>query len=74
LKEFHQKALPNDYNAYIRNFGSAPTDAFYKALAWNGLKEEDVSAWTELPQSQKDAINGWQVIANQLGKSVPCVN
>lgn len=73
LKEFHKNALPNDYNAYIRNFGTAPTDAFYRALAWNGLKLENVKAWMDLPQAEKDAINAWQVIANQLGKSVPCM-
>ncbi|PBJ08084.1 Ferredoxin-1 [Flavobacterium sp. ACN6] len=72
LKDFHKNVLSNDYNAYINNFGSAPPDAFYRAMAWNGLKEQDVPAWTELSQAEQDAINGWTLIANQLGKSVPC--
>ncbi|PAM94407.1 hypothetical protein B4N84_14035 [Flavobacterium sp. IR1] len=74
LKEFHKNVLTNDYNAYVRNFGEEPTDSFYRALAWNGLKDNDVKAWVDLSQVEKDEIQRMSVRANQLGKTVPCSN
>ncbi|KUJ59144.1 hypothetical protein AR687_24590 [Flavobacteriaceae bacterium CRH] len=73
LKDFHQNALKDDYQKYIDNFGVAPGDDFYKALAWGGLKEGDVNEWNKLSEAEKAAINttvgskmGW------LSRTAPC--
>ena len=33
-----------------------PSDAFYEALAWSGLQENNVKAWTNLSPEQCQAI------------------
>lgn len=73
LKSFHQNALKDDYQKYIDNFGVAPGDDFYKAMAWGGLKEGDVDEWNKLSAAEKEAINttvgskmGW------LSRTPPC--
>jgi hypothetical protein len=53
LKGFHKTALIDDYNKYINNYGEAPSDAFYEALAWSGLRENNVKAWADLPAEKK---------------------
>ena len=57
LKDFHKKVLVGDYN-YLTDNGANPLpDDFYEALAWQGLKINDVKAWVDLPQFRKDEIN-----------------
>jgi len=53
LKEFHKNVLTDDYNKYTNYYGEAPTDAFYEALAWGGLRENDVKAWVDLSAEKK---------------------
>jgi hypothetical protein len=74
LKDFHKNVLTDDYNKYTNYFGEVPSDAFYEALAWGGLKDIDVKAWTDLPAEKKASI---EALANRvpiLSKTVPCSN
>jgi hypothetical protein len=74
LKEFHKNVLTDDYNNYTNYYGEAPTDAFYEALAWGGLRDNNVKSWADLPAEKKAAI---EVLANRvpyLSKTVPCPN
>lgn len=74
LKDFHLNVLPNDYAAYTRYYGEAPSDAFYEALAWSGLKDVDVKAWTDLPATKRALIEKLAKRAILLGKTTPCSN
>ncbi len=57
LKSYHKNVLVGDYN-YLSNNGANPIpDTFYEALAWRGLKNHNVQAWIDLPQSEKDALS-----------------
>ncbi len=56
LKSFHKNELKNDYNKYIGFYGSEPSNYFYKALAWRGLKEIDTTAWDKLSKDEKEKI------------------
>ncbi|RTY96284.1 hypothetical protein EKL32_02740 [Flavobacterium sp. GSN2] len=74
LKEFHKMQLPNDYDAYINYYGEEPNDAFYEALAWVGLKDNNVDAWVKLPEAKKEEINNMGSRIDKLGKISPCTN
>ncbi|MDR7212745.1 uncharacterized protein YbaA (DUF1428 family) [Flavobacterium piscis] len=72
LKAFHKMVLTDDYNKYTNHFGEVPSDAFYEAMAWNGLKENDVKAWNDLTANQKATIEKLANRGNLLSKIVPC--
>ena len=72
LKEFHKTVLIEDYNKYTNHFGEVPSDAFYEAFAWGGLKENDIKAWNDLPADKKAAIEKLANKAILLSKTVPC--
>lgn len=72
LKEFHKNVLTEDYNKYVNYYGEEPSDAFYEALAWGGLKDNDVKAWTDLPSDKKTSIENLAKRANLLTKTTPC--
>ena len=74
LKAFHQKALVDDYNKYTQYYGEAPNDAFYEALAWGGLRENNVKAWTDVPADKKATIESLSNGATMLSKMTPCTN
>ncbi len=74
LKEFHKNVLTDDYNKYINYYGEAPNDAFYEALPWGGLRDNDVKAWVDLPAEKKIAIEALANRAILLSKTVPCLN
>lgn len=74
LKEFHKTVLIDDYNKYIAYYGENPSDAFYEALAWGGLRLENVKAWTDLTADKKAAIENLANRATKLSKMVPCVD
>ncbi|MEM8522567.1 hypothetical protein [Flavobacterium sp. PL12] len=57
LKNFHQNVLVNDYNNYTKYYDEEPSEDFYNAFAWGGLKNSDVKAWIDLTNEQKTAIN-----------------
>jgi hypothetical protein len=73
LKDFHKNALTEDYNKYVAFWGHEPTDAFYEAMAWGGLQENDVKDWVDLPAEKKKEIIA---LANKenayLTKNAPC--
>jgi hypothetical protein len=73
LKDFHKNALTDDYNKYVAFWGHEPTDAFYEAMAWGGLQENDVKDWVNLPDEKKKEIIA---LANKenayLTKNAPC--
>ena len=53
---FHENVLIGDYN-YLTNNGLNPLpDSFYKALAWQGLKDHHVEAYINLPDSKKTEL------------------
>ena len=56
LKSFHMNVMSGDYN-YLSSLTPNNLDAFYEALAWQGLKNHGVQAWINMPQNQKDSIN-----------------
>ena len=74
LKEFYETVLKDDYNKYVTYYGEVPSDAFYEAVAWGGLKDSDVKAWTDLPDDKKASINSLANRVIVLGKTVPCPN
>ncbi len=74
LKEFHKTQLTSDYNAYKKYYEEEPNDSFYEALAWVGLKESNVDAWTKLDENTKKAINAVSNRIMMLGKVSPCSN
>ena len=74
LKEFYETVLKDDYNKYVAYYGEVPSDAFYEAVAWGGLKDSDVKAWTDLPDDKKASINSLANRVIVLGKTVPCPN
>ncbi|KIA98941.1 hypothetical protein OA93_06880 [Flavobacterium sp. KMS] len=72
LKEFHKNVLTDDYNKYINYYGEVPSDAFYEALAWGGLRDNNVKAWTDLSADKKAAIEKLASRVPLLSKLVPC--
>ncbi|MFE3868413.1 hypothetical protein ACFX5E_10055 [Flavobacterium sp. LS2P90] len=72
LKGFHKTALIDDYNMYINYYGEAPSDAFYEALAWSGLRENNVKAWADLPAEKKAAIEALASRVDRFSRTVPC--
>ncbi|QTE21316.1 hypothetical protein [Polaribacter cellanae] len=56
LKHFHKNILIGDYN-YLTDNGTNPLpDDFYEALAWQGLKDHKVKAYTDLLDSKKTKL------------------
>ena len=56
LKKFHKNILVGDYN-YLTNNGTNPLpDIFYEALAWQGLKDDHIKSYSDLPNSKKTAL------------------
>ncbi|MDX6183582.1 hypothetical protein SGQ44_14725 [Flavobacterium sp. Fl-77] len=74
LKEFHKTILIDDYNKYIAYYGEVPSDAFYEALAWGGLRDNDVNTWTDLPADKKTSIINLANRAAMLSRITPCAN
>ncbi|WP_166921333.1 hypothetical protein [Flavobacterium poyangense] len=72
LKEFHKNQLPNDYKAYKDYFGEEPSDAFYEAMSWGGLKDSNVKEWNNLSPAKKAEIENLASRTRMLSKSVPC--
>ncbi|MBF4494407.1 hypothetical protein IR010_17815 [Flavobacterium sp. MR2016-29] len=74
LKEFHKNVLTDDYNKYVANYGTAPSDDFYEAMAWGGLRNGNVKAWTDLPADKKASIESLASGVTQLTKTYTCPN
>lgn len=74
LKDFHKNILTSDYNKYTDYYGEAPSDAFYEAMAWGGLKDNDVAAWKNLSPEKKAEIENLARRNNLLTKTPPCQN
>jgi hypothetical protein len=75
LKEFHKTILIDDYNKYIDYYGEAPSDAFYEALAWGGIRDQkNIQAWTDLPEDKKASIIKLSNRVNNLSRMAPCPN
>lgn len=74
LKHFHKNVLTEDYNKYTAYYEEIPNDDFYEALAWRGLKEHNVKAWTELSPQRKEEINTLSNRVDVLTKTINCTN
>lgn len=71
LKNFHKNVLTSDYNKYTNYFGSSPTDTFYEALAWQGLSNHGVKAYTDLSDIRKKEISSEAIKLGKLTKDCP---
>ncbi len=69
-KHFHKNVLTEDYNKYIAYYEEFPSDDFYEALAWRGLKEHNVKTWTDLSTERKEEINNLSIRVDVLTKAV----
>lgn len=74
LKQFHQSLFPGDIKAYTDYYNEPPSDAFYEALAWGGLRDENVKAWNDLPDAKKASIEALASRVEQFSKTSPCSN
>lgn len=74
LKSFHKNVLTNDYNGYINYYGETPSDAFYEALAWGGLRDSNVKAWEDLSTLMKTEIENLVKRNAVLTRTAPCPN
>jgi hypothetical protein len=72
LKEFNKTVLVDDYKNYINYYGEEPSDAFYEALAWSGLQDNNVKAWTNLSPEQRQAINNLASRVTKMSRTVAC--
>jgi hypothetical protein len=72
LKEFNKTMLPNDYKNYTEYYGEEPSDAFYVALAWSGLKDNNFKAWTDLSAQKKQEINDLAARVTKMSKTIDC--
>jgi hypothetical protein len=72
LKNFHKNVLAEDYNNYTEFFGEEPSDDFYEALAWLGLKEHNIKAWTDLSIERQQEIEDLTVREGYLTRGVIC--
>ncbi|MDR7208694.1 hypothetical protein J2W48_000615 [Flavobacterium piscis] len=70
LKAFHKNVLPDDYKKYIDYYGVPPSDEFYEAFAWGGLKDSKVKPWTDLSPERKAAIEALASRAKNFSKIV----
>jgi len=71
-KAFHKNVLTDDYNKYTSYYGATPTDAFYEAMAWSGLRDNNVKAWVGLPAEKKAAIEALANRVPKLSTIAPC--
>lgn len=56
LKSFHKKVMIKDYN-YLTDNGTNPLpDSFYEGLAWQGLQNVNVKAYTSLDEEIKSEL------------------
>ena len=74
LKHFHKNVLTKDYNEYTDYYDEVPSHDFYEALAWRGLKEHDIKAWTELSAERKNEINDLAIRVDVLTLDVKCTD
>ena len=72
MKHFHKNVLTDDYNKYTTYYEEKPSDAFYEALAWRGLKEHDVKAWTDLSSTKKQELESLSLRVDVLTRAVTC--
>jgi hypothetical protein len=72
LKSFHENVLVGDYN-YLTNNGTNPLpNSFYEALAWQGLKDTNVKAYTDLPDTKKTELtNSLNTYYHSITKNCP---
>lgn len=53
LQTLHKQKMKADFDAYTNHFGEEPSSDFYRALAWQSLKEVNTTAWNELSSADK---------------------
>ena len=72
LISFHKSVLVGGYN-YLTNNGANPLpDSFYEALAWQGLKDANVKAYTDLPNFKKTELtNSLNTYYHRTTKNCP---
>lgn len=71
LKNFHQNVMTKDYN-WLSDNGTKSLDGFYEALAWSGLIEHNVKAYTDLPNSKKiELTNSLNTFYHESTKNCP---
>ena len=66
-KAFHKNVLIDDYNKYTNYFDETPS-----AMAWSGLRDNNVKAWVGLPAEKKAAIEALANRVPKLSTIAPC--
>ncbi|RPD94039.1 hypothetical protein EGM88_12710, partial [Aureibaculum marinum] len=74
LKDFHKNVLTTDYLKFVEYYGEAPADKFYEALAWQGLADHDVKAYTDLSDDEKEELSDEVFKIGMLTKNCPDTN
>jgi len=63
--------LTENGNKYVA-YEEEPSDVFYEALAWRGLKEHSVKAWTDLSPERQEELYNLSLRVDILTKAVTC--
>lgn len=74
LKNFHKNVLTDDYNKFINYYEETPSDTFYEALAWRGLRNHDVKAYADLSDERKAELETEDHKIGLLTKDCPNSN
>ena len=75
LKDFHKNVLTKSYNELTEHFSAEPTDEFYEALSWIGLRDRGVKEYQDLTTEKKKSIDSELQKLGLLSKTNnPCNN
>lgn len=69
LQTLHKQKMKADFDAYTNYFGEEPSYDFYKALAWQSLKEVNTTAWNELSSADKNKYSNLMLRIGMLTNS-----
>ncbi|WP_396602382.1 hypothetical protein [Algibacter sp. R77976] len=73
LKGFHKSILTDDFNKYTVYYEEEPSDDFYEALAWQGLSQYGLKAWTDLSDERRNKLTNLSLRVATLTNSI-CPN
>lgn len=68
LKTFHKNVLKSDFEKYTNYKGHEPTDLFYEALAWRGLKEHNIEAYKDIDPEKIEQLEAVKLDIDVLTK------
>ncbi len=75
LKDFHKTVLSKEFKQLTDHFGEEPSDDFYEALSWVGLRDRGVKEYQDLTTEKKKSIDSELQKLGLLSKTNnPCNN